>query len=213
MYVDDLAGVMDDRLRLVCKWLGSQFPQVKGRRTLKIKGAWKWPYKGRCNGASATVWVNWKWRAFPYTLHDSRYSNANCWHEEYVVNDVYELFLAIAGHELAHMQKSSRQMRASRSEAFCNKRGKELVELFRSQMVMSEINEKIKEQEESVAFKSIAKAAAEAQKKSPDARLAVLEQKKKKWITKMKRAQTAIKKLDRRIKYWKRAVDKELIPF
>lgn len=205
--IDDVAGVVDQRMRVICKWLGSQFPQVKGSRTIKIRRSRKSRYYGYCYGQWAEVWIDWENREYPYAVADRRFKSANCWKENYPVNNVYELFVSIAGHELAHMQRASKRMRKSRREAFCNKRGKELVELFRKENILDtaeyhansfyeEIDQKIKEDEKAKAWKN-----------SPQGTIEALEQRKKAWTTKLKRAQNAIKKIDRKIKYNQKKLD------
>jgi hypothetical protein len=205
--IEDMAGVVDKRMRVICKWLGSQFPQVKGARTLKIRRSRKSRYYGHCYGSWADVWIDWEKKEYPYTVADHRFESANCWKENYPVNNVYELFVSIAGHELAHMQRAGKRMRKSRREAFCNRRGKELVELFRNENILDaaenqanslyeEIDQKIKEDEKAKSWKA-----------SPQGMVETLEQRKKVWMSKLKRAQNAIKKIDRKIKYNQKKLD------
>lgn len=199
---NDASGTGDLRLKLIGKWLGEQFPQVKGLAKLAIRRSTKFRMQGYCSGRAASVWVNWKSKEYPYRVLDHRYSSANCWKEDYEVNNVYELFVAIAGHELAHMQKAARMMRKSRRESFCNKRGMELVQMFRSEKVLDMVEREAHSICKDVTLKAEETLKAKLWAKSPDGMIVALEKKKKKWLTKLKRAQTSLRKIERGIKYY-----------
>lgn len=198
--VKDIANVVDLRLELICKWLASQFHQVKGERILEIRKTRKHRYYGYCLGKTAQVVINWKSKEYPLRIKDHRFSNANVWKEDYEVNNVYELFVSIAGHELAHMQKSPKRMRKSRKEAFCNRRAKELVDLFRSESV----SELIEKETESRTNELEKKHELAQWKETPDGKMESLEKRKQVWEKKLKRAQNAIKKIEKKIKYYQK---------
>jgi hypothetical protein len=118
----------------------------------------------------------------------------------YEVRNWHELLTGIAAHEFAHLMPSGQRYRKSVIELFCEQKKAEAIDLLRSEVGQQFVNNyhtpglaKLKARQEK-------RAAREAYKNSRAGKLDVLRAREKRWITRAKRAATALRKLKRSIK-------------
>jgi hypothetical protein len=114
----------------------------------------------------------------------------------YRIDNWWELLVSIAAHEFGHCTPMGIQNRKSRIELFCEQKAAEAVELLRS----PEGQAFIAEAQRTAQDRASRVAARRAYSKTAEFKLAQLRLREKRWITRTKRAATALKKIRRTIK-------------
>lgn len=120
-------------------------------------------------------------------------------HKPYRVDNWHELLTGVAAHEFAHYMPRGRNHRKSRIELFCELKKAEALELLRS-----EEGQKFVKDYHKPAIARYQRRAARVRtlreyKDSREGKLANLRARQKRWITRIKRATTALKKINRSI--------------
>jgi hypothetical protein len=161
------------------------------------RGSWNW-YSGVGGGSRVRIGMprddNNKFPFEKTKLGYYRSSNIPL-HKPYRVENWNELLVGIAAHEFAHCMPRGIQNRKSRIELFCELKCAEAIELLRS--------------DEGKAFIEKHRCAAQDRARivlerrvaqgSPAFKLTKLRSREKKWITRTRRAVTALKKIRRQI--------------
>lgn len=143
---------------------------------------------------------------FPKTIDRRRSKERYSAWPVFTMQDWRECIVAVSAHEFGHLEQFQRSRRLMKhipvSEIECEQEAKRAVEAFRKDIEthnqkMAELIEKDKGK---VANKQMKRAAA----KSASGKLAKLEDNKKRWMRKLKLAQTKLKMINRKMKYYQK---------
>ena len=187
-------------------YAASFFPHRSGAVPVEIKNSRRGRPHGICRGGGrrCVVWIEREGeQKYPQTfdkMHYFRHASVDVL--PLTVNSWQEWCLSIIAHELEHTTKGNRLMRRSRQEKHAWNRSVEVVEASRTpegQAIIAAFTEEIRQrsdrQEKTVEFK-----------KSPQAKAARVDKLLTKWQRKLKLAQTKIRKLRTRQKYFEKKI-------
>ena len=182
--------------------LAARVVNVPGKVTARIhyvkRGSWAW-YSGHGGHRGIRVGMPRDGAGkFPLertTLGYFRSLNIPL-HKPYRVDNWHELLVGIAAHEFGHCMPRGIQNRKSRIELFCEMKCAEAIELLRSpegQAFIQDEQRRAQDRAQHVAGQA-------AYRQTPEFKLAQLRVKEKRWMTRAKRAATALTKLRRSIR-------------
>ncbi len=199
----------DDVIVPLVEFAAKFFPHRSGQVSVVIKNTRDGLYghrpHGKCyGGARCIVWVEPPGHEYTYPktfdqMHYFRHAN----HEDVkplTANNWMEYCLNVIAHELEHTTKGNLRMRRSRQEIHSWNRGVEVVEAFRSEDGLKFFYDRQREIKVSQEHKIIKGNF----KKSPEYKRQACEKLLEKWTRKQKLAQTKIRKLKTRIKYFEK---------
>lgn len=180
--------------------LAAQVVNVSGKVRARVhyvrRGSWRW-YSGR--GGSHRIRVGMPrdgcFKPFEQTVLGYFRSHQIPLRKPYRVDNWHELLVGIAAHEFAHCMHNGIANRKSRIELFCEEKCAEAIELLRSPEGQAFIEKHQRAAQDRARIVKEKKAA----KASPESKLARLRAREKRWITRTRRAVTALKKIRRQI--------------
>lgn len=183
-------------LRLALRVVNSS-KKVKATVRYVRRGSWNW-YGGWGGGNRIMVRMprDEAFKPFERTTLGYFRSHEIPLRKPYRIDNWWELLVNIAAHEFAHCTPMGIMNRKSRIELFCEQKAAEAVELLRSpegQAFIAEAQHATQERASRVAQK-------QAYAKTPEFKLAQLRAREKRWITRSRRAVTALKKIQRSIR-------------
>lgn len=202
VYFTNTTGSEDAHLHALADYAASFFPHRTGKVYLAVKRGKR--SHGVCIGRShCTVWLAKPGAvAYPKTFEQMHYfRHAN--HDEVktlTCNDWWERALSIIAHEFEHTTKGNCKMRRSQQEIHAWNRSVEVVEASRTREGQTDIAARFTEY---VAAEA-ACANRVATKKTPEFKLQRIIELQIKWQRKLKLAQTKLRKLKVRAKYFEK---------
>lgn len=124
----------------------------------------------------------------------------------YTMENWRECIVGVAAHEFGHLEQFQRSRRIGKyvefSQIECEQEAKRAIEAFRKDIEVH--NQKMAELVEKENGKVAHKKAKKAVAKSASGKLAKLEKNKKRWMRKLKLAQTKLKMINRKEKYYRK---------
>ncbi len=196
----------DEILIPLAEYAAAFFPHRTGTVEVVFKTARSGYPRGRCYGRrTCYIWIErlgatqMKYPATFDQMHYFRHANheavkpltAAGW-KEYCLN--------VIAHEMEHTTKGNRLMRRSRQEIHAWNRGVQVVEASRT----LEAQSVLRKRGEEIVAAGLAKIEKREAKKTPESKRAHLEGLMMKWFKKAKLAQTKIRKLKTRIRYYEK---------
>lgn len=196
----------DEIVIALAEYAATFFPHVTGVVPVIVKNAKSGRPHGMCYGRRrCVIWIeridNGKIQ-YPKTydqMHYFRHANQSDV-KPLTVMDWKEHLLAIIAHEMEHTTKGNIRMRRSRQEINAWNREVEVLEAFRMPENSAKVEERIKE----ILSSGVRKIEKAEFKKSPEYKISQIDALLTKWCRKAKLAQTKIKKLKTRMKYFER---------
>lgn len=208
--IENKSSRPDETVIALAEFAATFFPHVTGIIPVTVKNSRRMNCaRGVCRGRRACViWIPLKYefdsedKRYPKTfkqMHYFRHANQDDV-KTVTLADWKEELLAIIAHEMEHTTRGNRQMRRSRQEVHAWNREVEVLEEYRKPEVQASIQKRIEE----ILASRLRKIDKAQEAKQPEAKIVHLSGLKDKWLRKLKLAQTKIRKLNIRIKYFER---------